>query len=48
LGREEYGEGRDRGNLLEKKESQKAERAIRAMILLPLEMGTEDWVLKYT
>ena len=48
MGREEYGEGGDRGDLLEKKESQKWERAIRAVILLPLEMGTEDWILKGT
>ena len=32
MGREEKGEGRDRGDLLEKKESQKGERAIRPVI----------------
>ena len=32
LGREEKGEGGDRGDLVEKKESQKGERAIRPVI----------------
>ena len=31
---------------MEKKESQKGERAIRPVISLPIKMGTEDWVLK--
>ena len=35
LGREEKGEGGDRGHLVEKKESPKRERAIQAVILLP-------------
>ena len=35
LGREEKGEGGDRGDLVEKKESQKGERAIRPVISLP-------------
>ena len=42
LGREEKGEGGDRGYLVEKKESPKGERAIQVKI------GTEDWVLKGT
>ena len=39
LGREEKGEGRDRGDLVEKKESQKGERAIRPVISLPSKNG---------
>ena len=39
LGREEKGEGGDRGNLVEKKESPKGERAIRAVISLPSKHG---------
>ena len=39
LGREEKGKGGDRGDLVEKKESQKAERAIRPVILLPSKNG---------
>ena len=39
LGREEKGEGGDRGGLVEKKESQKGERAIRPVILLPSKNG---------
>jgi len=35
LGREENGEGGDRGNLVEKKEIQKGDTAIRPVILLP-------------
>ena len=42
LGREEKGEGGDRGNLVEKKESPKGERAVKPVILLP----SEKWVLK--
>ena len=34
LGREESGEGRDRGDLGEKKESQKGEKAIKPVITL--------------
>ena len=34
LGREEKGEGGDRGDLVEKKESQKGERAIKPVITL--------------
>ena len=39
LGREEKGEGGDRGDLVEKKESQKGERAIRPVISLPSKNG---------
>ena len=48
LGREEKGEGGDRGNLVEKKESPKGERAVKPVISLPSKMGTEDWVFKGT
>ena len=37
--REEKGEGGDRGDLVEKKESQKGERAIEAVIKLPSKNG---------
>jgi len=39
LGREEKGEGRDRGGLVEKKESQKRERAIKPVISVPSKNG---------
>ena len=39
LGREEKREGGDRGNLVEKKESPKGERAIRPVTLLPSKNG---------
>ena len=39
LGREEKGEGGDRGDLVEKKESPKGERAIRPVISLPSKNG---------
>ena len=42
LGREEKGEGEDRGDLVEKKESSKGERAVKPVISLP----SEKWVLK--
>ena len=45
---EKKGEGRDRGDLVEKKKSPKGERAIQPVILLPSKMDTEDWVLKGT
>ena len=48
MGREEKGEGGDRGDLVEKKESPKRERAVKPVILLPSKNGTEDWVLKGT
>ena len=35
LGREEKGEGGDRGDLMEKKESPKGERVVKPVILLP-------------
>ena len=37
LGREEKGEGGDRGDLMEKKESPKGERAVKPVISLPSE-----------
>ena len=37
--REEKGEGGDRGDLVEKKESPKGKRAIKLVILLPSENG---------
>ena len=39
MGRKEKGEGGDRGNLVEKKESQKGERAIRPVISFPSKNG---------
>ena len=39
LGREDKGEGGDRGDLVEKKESQKGERAIRPVNSLPSKNG---------
>ena len=39
VGREEKGEGGDRGDLVEKKESQKWERSIIPVILLPSKNG---------
>ena len=42
MGREEKGEERDRGNVVEKKESQKEERAMKPVITLP----SKKWVLK--
>ena len=39
LGREEKGEGDDRGNLVEKKESPKGERALKPVISLPSKNG---------
>ena len=42
LGREEKGEGGDRGHVVEKKESPKWERAVKPVILLP----SKKWVLK--
>ena len=48
LGREEEGDGGDRGDLVEKKKSPKGERAVKPVILLPNKMGTKDWVFKGT
>ena len=42
LGREEKGEGRDRGDLVEKKESQKGETTIRPETHSQVKMGKED------
>ena len=39
MGRKEKGEGGDRGNLVEKKESPKRERAIQPVISLPSKNG---------
>ena len=39
LGREEKGEGGDTGDLVEKKESPKRERAVKPVILLPSKNG---------
>ena len=39
MGREEKGKVGDRGDLVEKKESQKGERAIRPVISLPSKNG---------
>ena len=39
LGREEKGEGGDGGNLVEKKESPKGERAVKPVISLPSKNG---------
>ena len=39
MGREEKGEGVDRGDLVEKKESLQVERAIQPVILLPSKNG---------
>ena len=39
MGREEKGEGGDRGKLVEKKEIQKGERAIKPVITLPGKNG---------
>ena len=42
VGCEEKGEGGDRGDLVEKKESPKGERAVKPVISFP----SEKWVLK--
>ena len=42
MGREDKVEGGDRGDLVEKKESPKGERAVKPVISLP----SEKWVLK--
>ena len=39
MGREEKGEGGDRGNLVEKKESPNGERAVKPVISLPRKNG---------
>ena len=47
LGRKKKGKGGDRGDLVEKKQSPKGERAVKPVIL-QVKMGIEDWVLKGT
>ena len=42
MGREEKGEGGDRGDLVVKKEIPKRERAVKPVILFP----SKNWVLK--
>ena len=39
MGREEKGEGGDRGDLVKKKESPKREKAVKPVILLPSKNG---------
>ena len=39
MGREEKGEGGDRGNLVDKKESQKGESTVKTVITLPSKNG---------
>ena len=48
VGLRRKGVGGGRGDLVEKKESQNGERAIKPLVTLPIKMGTEDWVLKDT
>ena len=48
LGRQEKGDGGDRRDLVEKKESPKRERAVKPVISLRSKMGTKDWVPKGT
>ena len=48
LGRKKKGEGGDRGDLVEKKESPKEEREVKPLISLLIKIGTKDWVLKGT
>ena len=48
LSREEKGEGGDRGDLVEKEESSKRERAIQPVSCSQVKMGTGDCVLKGT
>ena len=48
LGREEKGEGGDRGDLVEKKESPKRRDQSSQYSLSQVKIGTEDWVLKGT
>ena len=40
--------GGDKGDLVEKKQSPKGERAVKPVIFSQVKMGTEDWVLKGT
>ena len=48
MGREEKGEGGDRGDLVEKKESPKGREQSSQKSRFQVKMGTEDWVLKGT
>ena len=48
MNREEKGEGGNRGDLVEKKESPKGEREVKPVISLPSKNWFEDWVLKGT
>ena len=48
MGREEKGEGGDRDDLVETKESPKGKRAVKPVISLPSKNDTEDWVFKGT
>ena len=48
MGREEKGEGGDRGDLVEKKESPKGREQSSQKSRSQVKMGTEDWVLKGT
>ena len=48
LDREEKGEGGDRGDLVEKKESPKGREQSSQKSRSQVKMGTEDWVLKGT
>ena len=45
---EEKGEGGDRGDLVEKKESQKGEIEIKSVVTLLSKMVTDNWFLKGT
>ena len=45
---EEKGEGGDRGDLVDKKESQKGEIEIKSVITLLSKMVTDNWFLKGT
>ena len=46
MGREEKGEGGDRGDLVEKKESPKGERAVKPVASLPSKNGLKIGFLK--
>ena len=48
LGREDKRKGGDKGDLVEKKERPKGERAVKPVIFSQVKMGTEDWVLNGT
>ena len=48
LDREEMGEKRDRGHLVEKKESPEEERVVKPVIRSQVNLGGEVWVFKCT